>query len=623
MAVHIAANTGCNLGCEYCYEEPDREMKEETIDNEYDIDLILERLEQFREDYPHIMPGMHGGEPLLLPIDDLETIYEWIDENYDHLDGTPHIQTNGTLLREEHLELFEKYDVSIGISMDGPEELNDSRIARAGGEDVTRKMTHQTYETIERVIEHDTISCGIIIVASKTNCGDDEKLEKLLDWIDWLNENGISGHYNPALPYEDVQEDLSLSPERLKEVWLRTWEWMKEEDYRTWDPMRGYQSNLLGHTINSCVNNKCDVYNAQSAKIIRGDGATSACGKTWGTVGDGVPFLQGPSSGNEYQDDTERYDMLKQVPGPYSEEVQNGEVEDQGGCKGCKYWSICTGGCPGGAMDYDYRNRVLWCPAIYALYERIEKDMRVMFPEIRLVTDAVEDARTETLDITEQISHTKVTHQPFAAYRPETAKNPRMGVGSALKDDVEDSVLDEILKRGSFDTAEDAKRAYTQRYDEEIISVDDETDAIHADSGASHVTERQKELRQRGATWEKVTDSSDDDDDSPGSGSSGGWQTPGDMSKGSQEDAGKPGSAEASASESGSGSSSPGSSAGWQTPGEMNNEGEETQASTGDSEAESDADEVTVEVDADLEEEDDDDDENQSMSLGPGGWEAL
>lgn len=517
MAVHVAANTGCNLGCEYCYEEPDREMKEDAIDNEYDMDLILDRLERFREEHPNTMPGMHGGEPLLVPIEDLRTIYTWVDNNYEHLDKTPHIQTNGTLMRDEHLELFREFNVNIGISMDGPEELNDSRIARAGGEDVTRKMTSATYDTIRSVIEDDQIGCGIICVASKTNCGTDDKLNKLLDWFDYLNKNGVSGHYNPALPYEDIQEDLSLTPERLKEVYLQTWEWMKEEPHRTWSPMRGYQTNLLAISLASCTNNKCDVYNAGAAKIIRGDGSTTGCGKTWGTVGDGVPFLQGDSTGNEYNNSDARYEMLKQVPGPYTDAVQSGDREDQGGCQGCKYWSVCTGGCPSGAMEYDYRNRTIWCPAIYALYERIEQDMRVIFPNIRLITDAVADGTDATTDLSEQVSNRSVSIAPFAAMRPEDVQSPAIGKGADYNSHIEQSVLDHILTHGSFGSAEAAKTAYSQKYDDEIISINSQTNQIHADSGSQERPETPRGPRERGKTWERVETGSEGD--TPGDGS--------------------------------------------------------------------------------------------------------
>lgn len=472
MATHVAANTGCNLGCEYCYEEPDREMKEEQIDNEYDLDLIMERLEEFSEKYPGIDPGLHGGEPLLLPIEDLRKLYERMYELYDLSDPgrSPHVQTNGTLITDEHIELFKEFDVSIGISMDGPEELNDSRIARSGGEDVTRKMTEQTYESIRKIIEEPELQCGIICVLSKTNAGTNEKLEKLLDWLDYLNKNDVTGHYNPAIPYEDVQEDLSLSPERLKEVFISTWEWMQEEPYRQWDPMMDYQENLLAMKLGNCVNTKCDVYNAESAKIIRGDGDTTACGKTWGAVGDGVPFLQGDSTGNEYGETNERYNMLRQLPGKYSEEVQNGEVEDQGGCKGCRYWAVCQGGCPAAGGEYDYRNRVWHCEAIYGLYERIENDMRSMFPAIRLITDLHNTGLDDVLELAEGIKQTR-TIGPFDAMDDRHNVGNRTTIREHAKGKKE--VHDMVLGAMKFDSIDDEYRAVTSIYPEEAVTIDD------------------------------------------------------------------------------------------------------------------------------------------------------
>lgn len=476
MTIHIAANTGCNLGCEYCYEEPDRELKQEQIDNEYDLDLIFERLEQFKEDRAGVeVPGLHGGEPLLIRDEDLEEIFKWIHENYDGR-GT-HIQTNGTLLTEDHVEMFDKYNVDVGISMDGPAELNESRIARAGGEDVTDKMTQRTQDAIEKIVEHPNVNVGVIVVVTKTNCGTDERLEKLLDWMDWLNQNGVYGHYNPAIPYEDVQEDLSVSPERLKEVYLRTWEWMKEEEYREWDPMQEFQDNLLGLKLGNCVNNKCDVYNAAAAQIIKGDGGTTGCGKTWATVGDGIPFLQGDSTGNEYEETEERYEMLKQVPGPYTEEVQNGELPDMGGCKGCDYWTVCQGGCPSAGLDYDYRNRVRWCPAIYALYEKVEEDMRSMFPGIRLITDLSWDAPISDAAATGQLDI-----KPFGHIRQETTAE-KGSVSGRPSEDV-GTVFEEALQSAGglgqdFDTLVEN---YKSEFPEEWLTIDRETNEIHADS---------------------------------------------------------------------------------------------------------------------------------------------
>lgn len=418
MTIGIQANTGCNLGCTYCYEEPDRQYSQAEIDTEYDIEEIFERLEQFSEKYPEV-PSMHGGEPLLLRDDDLERIFEWIYEEYD-LEETgryTHIQTNATLVTDEHIEMFEKYRVSVGVSCDGPGDLNGKRKARSEvdgeSQDVTKSMTDRTLEAIDRLAESEA-QVGLIVVLTDQNAGTDERFERLLDWMDEMTKNDVRGHFNPAIPYEDVQEDDSLSPERLKEIYLRTWEWMKEEPYRVWGPMHEYQDALLGNKHSNCRNTKCDVFNTRSAKKIKGDGSTTGCGKTWASAGDGNAFLQGDSTGNEYDATQERYEMLKQVPGPHTE----GE-EDHGGCKGCRYWDLCQGGCPAASIDYDYRNRTRRCPAKYALFERIEKDMEAMFPGIRLLTDLPADQ-----DVADQSKRREIDIRPFAGMHHGQSSDP-------------------------------------------------------------------------------------------------------------------------------------------------------------------------------------------------------
>ncbi|MFC3957435.1 radical SAM protein [Halovivax cerinus] len=412
MTLHVQATTGCNLGCSYCYENPDRERKQEWVDRQYDLDEIFDRLNEFGHRYDEV-PGLHGGEPLLMRTEDIEAIFEWVYERYDR---GPAIQTNGTLIDDKHIELFRDYDVHVGVSCDGPAELNRERQAAGEREtdrtNATDSMTGRTVDAIERMIE-EGIPCSVITVVHETNAGTDERLEKLLDWIDWLCRNGVTGHYNPAIPYDDIQNDVSVGPERLKEVYLRTWEWMKAEPYRSWNPMEQMVDNLIGNGTGGCVNRRCDVFNTRDAKSIKGNGESSGCGKTWSAVGDGVPFLQGPTTDNEYEHSNERYDVLKNTPGPHGE-----ETPDMGGCKGCTYWNVCQGGCPSAGINDDWRNRSIWCEAKYALYERIEHDIRAIFPNVTLVTDFPWDAELSRSDMRKH--DWSGDFKPFSAVRPGT-----------------------------------------------------------------------------------------------------------------------------------------------------------------------------------------------------------
>lgn len=472
MTNHIAPVVGCNLGCSYCYEEPGRQLTKEKVRQEYDLDDVLEKIDDWGKRFPHKAPGLHGGEPLLIPKPDLRKIYEQIQKNWGE-DSRTHIQTNATLIDEDHIEIFKEFNVNVGISCDGPAELNDQRKARQGGEDVTRRMTEATHDSIDALID-EGVSVGVIVVLHEINAGTDDKVEKLLDWLDYLTENGVMGHYNPAIPYEDVQEDISLSPERLADVYIQTWDWMMErgQTHRSWDPMRRFQDNLLGLSIGNCVQTKCDVYNTKAARIINGEGESTGCGKG-ADEGDGVFFLQGESTDQGWNETEERYEMLKQVPGncPHDNpDESNEDKPDLGGMEGCRYWNVTTAGCPGAGMQDDYRNRSLWHYADHKLYHVIENDMRRMFPRIKMITDLRWDA-----PVHDAIKREQVDIQAFSNIRNGT------GEASGVTNGVSDHDVWDILPETdrNFD---DIIRDYKYRYPEEIITIDRENESIHADS---------------------------------------------------------------------------------------------------------------------------------------------
>lgn len=488
MGVNMVPTTGCNLSCGYCYQNDERNEREQWVQAEYDLDEMKERLLDMKERYPDLVPGLHGGESLLIPKEDIREIYEFIWEHYgDRIEagvGRPGIQTNGTLLDEEHIEIFEEYDVSVGISCDGPWPLNEYRVPYGQDEEQAKRTTERTLEAIEMLVESG-VGCGLIVVLNQANAGTDERLEKLLEWqTDLCKNKGVTGHWNPGIPYRG-QAEKSLSPERHEEVLLRGWEWVKEEQIRYWNPMREYVDNLLGASLNNCINSKCDPYNAGAARFVTDDGETSGCGKTWNSTGDGPAFLQGPSTGNEYEENLERYDVLKKLPGPYTE----GDAPDMGGCRGCKYWNICQGGCPaaGGQDRYEegeYRHRTLWCEAVYALYERIERDLRAMFPNITLVTDY--PWNVEFADLADS---RRLDIAPFAAMDPaESGKSSTYSYGAEHdRGGLWDRVPEEAYPEMGY---EELVEFWEKQVGPENVSGDPETGKVHADESQSGGWER-------------------------------------------------------------------------------------------------------------------------------------
>jgi uncharacterized protein len=87
--------------------------------------------------------AFHGGEPTLIGIKRFES---WCNKAMTFLGDIAKvklvIQTNGALINQAWAELFRKYDVQVGISMDGPQQLHDTfRIDQKG---------HGSYDSIMR-----------------------------------------------------------------------------------------------------------------------------------------------------------------------------------------------------------------------------------------------------------------------------------------------------------------------------------------------------------------------------------------------------------------------------------------------------------------------------------------
>jgi uncharacterized protein len=126
---------------------------------------------------------LFGGEPLLMDEANLEGLFAWGLKQYQ----SNGIQTNGVLLNENHLRIFKKYNVQVGVSIDGPDSLNDARWA--GTLERTRAATEKTEQAIETLC-HAGIIPGVMVQLTRCNAVGD-RLIRLCSWINKLDRLGI------------------------------------------------------------------------------------------------------------------------------------------------------------------------------------------------------------------------------------------------------------------------------------------------------------------------------------------------------------------------------------------------------------------------------------------------
>lgn len=121
----------CNLNCSYCYffngidhsyNNHSAFISKETIGRI--TDFLKQGITELALD--KISIGFHGGEPLLQKREDFgwacETFLESLTPDVSIRFG---VQTNGIPINEKWIDLFEKYNVNVGVSIDGPKDYHD------------------------------------------------------------------------------------------------------------------------------------------------------------------------------------------------------------------------------------------------------------------------------------------------------------------------------------------------------------------------------------------------------------------------------------------------------------------------------------------------------------------
>lgn len=120
----------CNLNCSYCY-LPDRantaRMSDETLDA---IGRNIVADPAFTDDTTLVW---HAGEPCVLPPDWYRAAIARIEAAASRKVYRQSLQTNATLLSDDWIAYLKDSSVSVGVSLDGPADINDAfRVTRRG-----------------------------------------------------------------------------------------------------------------------------------------------------------------------------------------------------------------------------------------------------------------------------------------------------------------------------------------------------------------------------------------------------------------------------------------------------------------------------------------------------------
>jgi uncharacterized protein len=351
--------------CGSCYEN---RIRKNSPKSSYDIQAMCDGIDRYVERMPESYKGgqvtFHGGEPLCLSIDHLEKLAEKVKQHPKAFRGMS-VQTNGLLITDAHIEFFKRHGISIGFSIDGDTaELNFGRWnARPMAMDAIQAGTDQAIANIAKC-KKAGLSVSIMVVLRKHNASP-TRLPAFIKFLERMErEFGIKSiKTNPMIAY-DIDE--ALGAEELGAALCTLADECFKDATRGWLPFRDVVDALCGYTeLTNCNFRPCDVWKTTAEETLMKDGSIGCCLKGPSSL-DGLQILAGTTKTYE------RTEALRQIP------------QEENGCKDCRYWFMCHGGCPGSGVDHDYRNKTAGCEAWKILFRHVEEKIRGLFPNMHM-----------------------------------------------------------------------------------------------------------------------------------------------------------------------------------------------------------------------------------------------
>ena len=281
---------------------------------------VVEWLKDFRNE--PVTFTFHGGEPLLAGADFYRKALPLLAEGLSHLKTAFALQSNLWVITPELAKILAKYNIPIGSSLDGPQELNDLQRGKGYYE-----KTMKGYE----IAKANGLKVSFICTFTKHSVKQKEEI------FNFFLDNGFNLKLHPALPSlrSDEPEKWALDPEEYGKLLIYL--------------MDKYLENL-GRIEIMNIDHLCKAYFTGRGTVctfVDCMGSTFAVGPD-GSIYPcyrfiGMPeYIMGNVRDHPSKDDLARSDAWKLMH-------QFKEYVDKE-CGQCSYIKFCRGGCPYNAI---------------------------------------------------------------------------------------------------------------------------------------------------------------------------------------------------------------------------------------------------------------------------------
>ena len=314
--VMIIPTLGCPSKCAYCWssEVGSPIMSIETIKD------TVAWLKDFRSD--PVTFTFHGGEPLLAGADFYRQALPLLTNELQHIEPNFALQTNLWKLTPELADVLAEYNIPIGSSLDGPQELND--LQRSEG------YYERTMSGYELAKQH---GLQVQFICTFTS----HSVQFKEDIFNFFLENGLTLKLHPALPSlrSDEPDKWALSPEKYGELLV----YLLDKYLENMNQIEVRNINDYCRCVFTGRGTVCTFVDCMENTFAVGpDGSIYPCYRFVGMP----EYVMG-----HVRDHPSQKDLAESAAGVRMRSFK--EYVDRE-CKGCKHIRYCRGGCPYNAI---------------------------------------------------------------------------------------------------------------------------------------------------------------------------------------------------------------------------------------------------------------------------------
>lgn len=360
MTIILKPTYACNFRCRYCYLSNNTKLHTHRLDVELIKGVVLQ-LKEILSSSPvkrTISFIWHGGEPLLWGKENYRQALDFITVHLKDFCVKNSIQTNLSLIDEEYLDIFSRYNVKIGFSLDGDKVINDGQRLGFNGE--------PTYDIIMEKLSlcrNKGFSPGCIVVGSRKHIG------RIPLLYQFMRTHNLNFKFNPLFIAGEAGHNIdeySITADEYADMSIELFDlWFNDREGKI------QESNFIEIASNIATNHVAGCMFKQNCQdsfmAITPYGEVMPCGRFCDEE------FEKYSYGNLYEKSLS--EILQGVKS--STIYHRAEHIKHSKCADCKWFDICHGGCTHDGFLYsgDFKHKTFLCSAYKKIFNHIERKM--------------------------------------------------------------------------------------------------------------------------------------------------------------------------------------------------------------------------------------------------------